>query len=463
MTKNPILIIGGGISGLSTAWFLHKKGEKVILLESRDRVGGNIRTSRNPEGYLIEHGPNSTLQKPGDEEDALGRIITDMALESELQEANPLAARRFVMKGGQLHVLPTSPPGFIKTPLFSLSAKLRLCLEPFIGKSEQEESIAQFVIRRLGQEFLDYAIEPFVSGVYAGDPKQLSVRAAVAKIYALEAKYGSLIKGAIALGKIRKAAGMPRGRMISFETGMETLPATIANRLPHQSIHTNAQVTALCQHGAAWQVSWQQGGQHGGEPHSIIASQVVLATPASVSAQLLRPLSPQAADLLESIRYAPVDSVALGYAKQDINHSLDGFGFLIPRKEQVTTLGGLFSTTLFPGRAPQDKALLTCFIGGMTNPSITQWSEEKVVTQVDQDMMAALGIQHGAEYVHLTRYTHAIAQYEQGHLQRVGDIDRALAGYKGLHLRANWRDGVSVSDCVLNGEKSAQKILAGVS
>ncbi|MEG3641147.1 protoporphyrinogen oxidase [Magnetococcus sp. PR-3] len=456
---SPILIIGGGISGLSTAWFLHKAGHKVVILESRDRVGGNILTSHTPEGYLIEHGPNSTLQKPGDAEDALGRIIEDMGLESRLLEANPLAARRFVMKGGQLHVLPTSPPGFLKTPLFPFMAKLRLGLEPFIGKGTKEETIAEFVTRRLGKAFLDYAIEPFVSGVYAGDPKQLSVRAAVAKIYALEEKYGSLIKGAFAMGKIRKAAGMPRGRMISFDKGMEVLPAAIAEKLPDGCVETSAEVTALTSVGDQWQVQWTRDGKS----QTLTASQVVLATPAQVTAKLLRPMSTEAADLLEGIRYAPVDSVALGYETKDVAHPLDGFGFLIPRNEKVTTLGGLFSTTLFPGRGPEGKALMTCFIGGMTNPGIAEWSEEDVAKQVDQDMMAALGIKQGAEYVHMTRYKTAIAQYELGHLQRVGEIDEALKPLKGLHLRANWRDGVSVSDCVLNGEKSAQRVLEGMS
>nr|CRH07634.1 putative protoporphyrinogen oxidase [Candidatus Magnetococcus massalia] len=460
MSGKRVVVVGGGISGLSTAWFLHQAGFSVQVLESRERVGGSILTSRiaasegSNESYLIEHGPNSTLQKPGNAEDALGRLIDAMGLESQLLEANPLAARRFIYKGGKLQALPTSPPAFIKTPVFSLMAKLRLLLEPFIGRAEQEESIAEFVTRRLGKEFLDYAIEPFISGVYAGDPKKLSVRAAVAKIYALEKEHGSLIRGAMAMGKVHKASGMPKGRMISFTEGMEMLPRTVAEKLPANTVQTSTKVKGISQDQGVWTILWQRGEEH----HSSEADYLVLSTPAQVTAQLVRPLSTEAAGLLEGIQYAPIESVALGYPREDVAHPLDGFGFLIPRREGVKTLGGLFSSTLFPGRSPEGKVLLTCFIGGTTNPAMADADDQAVVTQVDRDMVDCLGIQKGAEFVHLTRYKAAIAQYELGHLDRVAGVDRALEGYKGLYLRANWRDGVSVADCVRNGEKTAQTI-----
>lgn len=453
-SKLPIWIIGGGISGLATAWFLHQRGVPVRLLESRGQAGGNLRTSHQ-QGYLIEHGPNSTLQKVGDPEDALGRLITALELDPQRLPANAKASRRYIQRNRRLLPLPTSPLAFLRTSVFSWPAKLRLLAEPWIGKGMDEETIATFVRRRLGQEFLDYAVDPFISGVYAGNPSLLSVQAAVPKIYALERDHGSLIRGALATGKARKAAGMPQGSLISFTDGMETLPRAIANRLPPGSLRTDTRVVAIAPEGQGqWRVSWQQKGLSGQE----LGRGVILAVPAPVAADLLQPLDATAHRLLQAIPYAPIAAIALGYLREQVTHPLDGFGFLVPRREHLNLLGTLFSSTLFPGRAEAGKVLLTNFIGGAGNTEVLEQNDTDLVALVARELANCLGISGAPEFIHLTRYTQAIPQYTLGHLERIGELDRILAQYPGLSCRANWRDGISVADCVRQAEKTAQRL-----
>ncbi|MBF0624730.1 MAG: protoporphyrinogen oxidase [Magnetococcales bacterium] len=450
------VVVGGGISGLATAWFLQQKGWGVTVLESRTRPGGSILTSR-AQDHLVEHGPNSTLQKPGHAEDGLGRLLVGLGLESRLRVANSQAQRRYVLKGGRLVPLPGSPPAFLASPLFSWFAKLRLLAEPFIGRAREEESIAAFVRRRLGPAFLHDAVEPFVSGVYAGNPETLSVRAAVPKIYALERDHGSLIRGAIALGKARKGAGLPAGRLVSFDEGMDVLPATIAQRLPAGAVRTGVEVVRLERSAAGWGVHWQGEGGTGRES----AATVILAVPAPEAARLLHPLAPEAAHLLAEIPYAPVASVALGLARELVDHPLDGFGFLAPRREKLRTLGALFSSTLFDNRAPEGRVLLTAFIGGTTDPTVLELADASLVARVEGDLHQTLGFRGWADFVRLTRYSQAIPQYTLGHLERLERLERAMAPLKGLHLRANWRDGISVADCVRQAELLANHLEAG--
>lgn len=452
MPQDSIVIVGAGISGLSTAWFLHRKGFAVRVLEAGARVGGVIETEA-VDGFLIERGPNSTMQKPGTPDDGLGRIVAQTGLGDRLLEAAPAARKRFVMRDGALMALPGSPGAGIATKLFSWRAKLRLFAEPFIGRAREEESVAQFVARRLGREFLDYAVGPFISGVYAGDPAALSVRAAVARIYALERDHGSLIRGAIAMRKLGKGAGMPAGRLVSFDAGMAVLPAAITDALPGGSVTTGCRVEELARDGG-WRVRCT--GPGGAE--EIGARHVVLAVPAAPAAALIEPLAPEAAALLRAIPYAPIVSAGLGYDRAQVGHPLDGFGFLVPRVEGVRTLGGLFSSTLFPDRAPDGKVLITAFIGGTTDPGAVALDDSTVSAAITADLAAALQIDGAPEPVRLSRYEAAIPQYTIGHLDRIAGIDAELERLPGLHLRASWRDGVSVADCIRNGEKLAERL-----
>ncbi|MBF0380440.1 MAG: protoporphyrinogen oxidase [Magnetococcales bacterium] len=448
-----IVIVGGGISGLSTALFLNRAGVAVKVLESRQEPGGNLLTT-NVSGYQIEHGPNSTMQKPGREDDALGRIMDIVGLTPMV--ANSEANKRFIVRNHKLAALPSSPLSFITTKAFSVRAKLRLLWEPFIGPADHEESIAQFVERRLGREFLDYAIDPFVSGVYAGNTHNLSVQAATAKIYALEKNHGSLIRGAI-FGRQKNISGMPKGRLISFAKGMGELPQAISRFLPAGSILTGTKVVRLKQQKNRWLVYWEsKGGSAGIEE----ADQVVLSTPASQTAKILEETSLGASRLLQTIQYPPILSIAMGYSQNSVAHPLDGFGFLVPRCEKIRTLGSLFSSTLFPNRAPEGKILLTNFIGGATDLAVEQTGDRELAAEVANNLSSLLGIDTSPEFVQATRYREAIPQYTLGHLQKIEAIDQAMANHKGLHLRCNYSGGISVGDCVRNGELLAEKILS---
>lgn len=453
MADMDFAILGGGISGLATAWFLQERGHSVQVFEKNARVGGCI-GSNDENDFLVERGPNSTLENNS----AIGDLIESVGLQRQLREANPQAKRRYVMKHRELIALPGSPPAFLATRLFSPLAKLRLLAEPFIGRAKCghrqicEESIADFVRRRLGNEFLDWAIDPFVSGVYAGDPERLSVQAATRKIYALEQEYRSLIVGAVR----RKLAGRrsgpaPAGRLVGFADGMQTLPDAIAAALGSERVATGAAVEQLTRTEQGWRLTIP-----GRQP--VDARQVVLSLPADSAAALLQPLSPHLANELEAIEYAPVASVALGFRREQVSHPLDGFGFLVPRREQLQTLGSLFSSTLFPGRAPKDHVLTTSFIGGARNPRVLGQHQDALVTQVLKDIGPVLGVSGAPVFQQITIWERAIPQYTIGYNARLTRVRHALGQLGNIHARANWLDGISVADCIGNAREFARSV-----
>jgi oxygen-dependent protoporphyrinogen oxidase len=441
-----LIVIGAGISGLATAWFLKARGYQVRVLEAAAEPGGCLRTITE-RGFLIDTGPTSTLYRNG----ALGELIAALKLSDQVVEANPVARNRYIVKNGELLALPLSPLAFAKTPLFSTGAKLRMLLEPFRGRARHEESVAQFVARRLGPEIVDWAIDPFVSGVYAGDPARLSARAATAKVYALEAEYGSLFIGAIRrLLRGRASGPQPRGKLISFRAGMQSLAMAIADKL-EGNISLKTEVTALARTSSGeWIASAGK--------REFRAQRIVLATPAHRAAKLLAPIDADLEAVLESIHYPPVASVALGFSRDQVRHPLNGFGMLIPSKVGRVTLGALFSSTLFPGRAPDGEVLLTAFIGGARNRSVATLTHEQLIAQTLNDLRPLLGIDGEAHFRYVSLWRQAIPQYELGHLERLARIDTKLARLPGLHLRANWRDGISVSDCVENARNLAETI-----
>ena len=440
------LVIGAGISGLTTAHVLKQNNQDVLLLESKQTAGGNIQ-SQKIDGWLVEEGPNSLLVNRQQVLD----LFNELGLDSETVLASDVAKNRFILRDGKLHALPGSPFSFMGTKLFSFKDKIRLFKEPWIAPAKEEETVAQFVTRRLGIGFYDYAINPFVSGVYAGDPHQLSARAATKKVYALEEKHGSLVKGALAmvLGKDRPE-GRISGRMLSFLSGMAALPQRLAQSLGDRLL-TSQSVQELTRNGnGKWQVRTSD--------REFTANRVVLSCPSTVSARLLD----TAGDFkdLQAIDYVPIAVCHLGFKKSDVRHPLNGFGCLIPRKENVTMLGALFSSSMFPGRTPdQDHTLITCFIGGATFRDISNWEDEQVKTQVLSDLDALVGVQSDPVFTNLVRYERSIPQYTMGHLERMASVQQQIAAMPGLSTRANWHDGISVSDCILNSMNHARSLV----
>ncbi|HWN43318.1 MAG TPA: protoporphyrinogen oxidase, partial [Thermoanaerobaculia bacterium] len=405
------LVVGAGISGLTTAFHLTRGGQRVAVLEASPRVGGSLET-RTDGPWRFELGPNTVLES----HESVTRLIREAGLDGEKVTASPTAKRRYLWKGGQLHPLPSGPLGFIRTPLFPASAKLRLLREPWISKGDAEESIAAFVRRRLGQAFLDYAVGPFVSGVYAGDPERLSVRHAVPKIADLEREHGSLIRGALA----KRDAG-PRGAMISFREGLEQLPRELARQIG--DVRTGVACRRIVRSGEGFRAETDSG--------PVEARRVVLSVPADVAARLL------AREGLAEIPYAPVSLVSTGWRREDVAHPLDGFGFLAPRKEGLRVLGVLFPSEIFPGRAPASHVVLTAFAGGRTDPEVATWDDDRLMSEVLGELRRTLGVRGEPVISTVRRWPRAIPQYELGHGRFLDMAREAESALPGLRIGGN--------------------------
>jgi oxygen-dependent protoporphyrinogen oxidase len=439
------LIVGAGISGLTTAFRLARGGWRVAVVEAAGRVGGAMET--HPDGpWRFELGPNTVVEN----HEAVARLIRDAGLESEKIVAAPSARRRYLYKDGGLISLPSGPVSFLATPLFPPGAKLRLLKEPWIGRPPEgaEESIAAFVRRRLGQSFLDYAVGPFVSGVYAGDPERLSVRWAVPRIWKLEQDHGSLLRGAFA----RRKGPAPGGAMISFRDGLETLPRKLATEIGN--VRTGVAVQRIVRIDPV-------GGGYRAETSAgpIEAKRIVLAVPADVAARLLDEATAGASRLFEQIPYAAVAILALGWLRADVGHPLAGFGFLSPRKEGLRTLGCLFPSELFPGRAPEGHAALAAFAGGRTDPEIVTWDEDRIAKTLIEELRGPLSLRGEPAWKLVRRWPRAIPQSEIGHgrfVDRAREIEQALPG---LHIGGNFLGGISVPNCIQNGTELAERMV----
>jgi oxygen-dependent protoporphyrinogen oxidase len=457
MPSKKIIILGAGISGLSCAYFLKKRGADVAILEASAEAGGAMQSKRI-DGFLVERGPNSTQEITP----LFDEIVRDLKLEGERMYAEDTAKYRYILRNGALHAMPTSPPAFLKTKLFSLKAKLRLLAEPFIGKAEGEESIAQFVERRLGREFLDYAINPFVAGVYAGDPKQLSVRYGFPKLYNLEANYSGLFKGMLAKkkekGKSKKEKGessvatQPAGKMFSFKNGMGTLSKAIADSLS-DNLHLDSPVEKVFKNGEKFLVQTPNA--------NFEADEVVIALPAYVAAELLKDLSQSTADVLKGIVYPPVCEVVMGFKKEQVGRSLDGFGFLIPEKENRRILGCIWSSSIFKNRAPEGFVEVTTFVGGTRNSDIGREPDDVLKRIVAEELRELLKISGEPAFTHISRWERAIPQYRMGYGEVLKALDTFEKENAGMYFCSNFRGGLSVGDCVKSGFTMAERLLKG--
>ena len=448
-----VVVVGGGISGLAAAFGAQRRGASVEVLDAGARIGGVIGTAHR-DGVLYEKGPNSAL----DTTPLINELLDALSIRAERADASPVAATRFIVRGGRLVPLPTSPGAFLTTPAFTLGAKLRLLREPFIAPAppDAEESIAAFVRRRLGTEFLDYAIDPFVSGVYAGDPEQISVPAAFPRLHALEQKYGSLIKGQIKGARERKRnaeKAKNTAGSFSFRSGMQTVTDALAAAVGR--VMTEVRVHEI-ERGADGM--WTVTGTRGGERVVRRARTVVLAAPAYEAAKLVRELAPTATQGLAAIQYAAIASVASVYRRADIAHSLSGFGFLVPKKEQRQILGSLFSSSMFEGRAPAGAVLLTSFIGGLRNPALPAKLDTDLAEIVHGELRALVGARNAPLWADITRWTHAIPQYNLGHRERLHPVEDAERALPGLYFCANYRGGVSVGDCIKSAHAMADTV-----
>jgi len=437
-----VAIIGAGITGLTAAFELERRGIACTVFEASGRVGGVIQTIHK-NGFLVECGPNSILETHPD----IGKLVSTAGLDSQKLPANASAKNRFIVRDGKPIALPASPPAFFTSKAFSAKAKLRLLREPFIkSKSNESESLADFVLRRLGREFLDYAINPFVGGVYAGDPAKLSTAHAFPKLYALEQKHGSLIKGAIKGAKERQRraeVASKDAKMFTFSDGMEALPRRLAEKLGN-AIRLDSPVSAFQRlENGRWEI--------GGEEYT----DVVLAIPAHALPRLDVPfdLSPFA-----EIYYPPVTSLSLGFDRNQFTHPLNGFGVLVPKVENRFALGALFPSSIFPGRAPGGQVLLTVFIGGSMAPQKALMEEKAMLENTLDDLEQLLGLSGKPLYQHLTLSPKAIPQYVVGYEKFLRHMEQIEADHPGIHFAGHYRDGISVGNSILSGINIARQI-----
>jgi oxygen-dependent protoporphyrinogen oxidase len=457
IVETDVTIVGAGLSGLATAHFLATKGLDVQVLEKSARTGGTIETHRQ-DGFLIDCGPNSAL----DTTPLLGEMFVALGIDRNTQYAADEAKNRYIVRDGELRALPMSPPAFLKSRLFSRSAKWRLLREPFIAPSDPavDETLADFVERRLGREMLDYAINPFVSGVYAGRPESLSVRAAFPRLHELEQRYGSLIKGAIRGRKERKRretsgeTSKQSARLFSFAGGMQTLVDALSDARAG-ALHTGVLIAAVRKRDDYYEVdAFIDGGDR-----TIRSRALVFAIPAYALAGLPVEFDFTVRDPLASIPYPPVAMVFLGYRDVPTDVALDGFGFLVPEKEDRTILGTIWSSTLFAGRAPAGGTAFTTFVGGSRQPEQALLPEEELVAAVGAELRALLDVDNAPDVAYVRRWERAIPQYNVGHLDMVGALEEYERQTPGLYISGNFRGGVSVSDCVKQAHALSERVL----
>ena len=452
--SKSVIVVGAGVSGLCTAYWLKKLGLSVLVLERDSEVGGTMKTIHES-GWLIETGPNSALETTP----LFQQLSEELNIIQERLYANEASDKRYILRNGTLHPLPMGAASFINSNLWSLSAKLRLLKEPFIGRANNEESIAEFVERRLGKEFLDYAINPFVAGVFAGNPERLSVQAAFPKLYALEKKYGGLIKGMIRSRKERrerKEVAKDRAKMLSFARGMQTLPEALANVLD-DSVKLNCTVEQIIPMRAGKHPVYTVYYSQNEIRIQMEANAVVLATPAYVTAKIIRPIDPEMAKILETIYYPPVAEVFLGFKREQVKRPLDGFGYLIPEVEHRNILGTIWSSALFPDRAPGDDVALTTFVGGARQPELATVNDGQITSLVLSELDSIMGVEGNPIYAKIIRWEKAIPQYDLGYYKILSAIDRFEQDFRGAFICSNYRGGIAVGDCVMSAEEIVRK------
>lgn len=450
--QKDILIIGAGLTGLSAAVALKKRGIPFVVLEKSNRVGGQIRTySENK--FVFEAGPNTGSNTS---EDVI-QLFETLAPSCEIEFARKEAEKRLIWKNGKFHALPQSLWQGITTPLFRFSDKIRLLGEPWRAKgTNPDESVASLAARRLGKSFVDYAVDPFLSGIYAGDADALVTRHALPKLYNLEQNYGSFIRGSIAKSKEKKGLkAQPTQSIFSVKGGMENLPKAMAKFIGKEHIlleATNIR-TVPCKDG--WQTTYTR---HG-ETHSIISKHVITTTGAYTLPELLPFVDNDDMQHITNMRYAPMVQVAVG-VKDKGALNFEAFGGLVSSKDNEDFLGILFPSSCFKGRAPENGALFSFFMGGIKRQDLTQLSDDAIKEKTLKAFYRMLKFPKDKtpDLLRIFRYKKAIAQYEKSSDTRLNTIQKLERRYPGLHLEGNIRDGIGMAHRITQGTRLGNEI-----
>ena len=448
----PVAVLGGGATGLAAAYKLTQLGRTVRLFEAGARLGGAVQSERT-EGWLIEVGPNTILENHRD----VLTLVNELGIDHERVVAGPAAKNRYVVRDGKLHAVPTSPLALWRTSLFSARSKRKFFTELWAKPQERaiDIGLAELVALHFGQEVVDYALNPFVSGVYAGDPTKLSTQHTFPQLLASETSHGSLIRGQLAQTKARRERGEPQSRIISFRNGLQTLTDALASRLPKGAAELNAVVTNLRTGlGLPWSVTWARDGSE----HTEEFGAVVVALPAAALAKITfgldahRPMA-----VLDEVVHPPVTSVFLGFRREQVSHPLDGFGALMPAVEKRKLLGVLFSSTLFPGRAPEGHVGITAMVGGSMRPELAALSADELSATVMTELRELLGVTGDPVFQRINVWPRAIPQYNLGHDRFLEEIATCEQMYGGLFIGGQARNGIALPNCLRAGLTLAEK------
>jgi oxygen-dependent protoporphyrinogen oxidase len=446
MNGSRVVVVGGGITGLSLAYTLQEQARRTgtaldLTLMDSGAIGGHARTIVE-DGFIVEGGPNGFLNR---EPETL-ELVRALGLESQLVEAQPQAKRRFIVRGGRLCRVPESPPSLLATDALSIAGKLRLLAEPFASRPPAgvDETVYAFARRRIGAEAAEMLVDPAVAGISAGDSRALSVRSHFPAMLEMEREHGSLIRAMLAR---RKRTTGP-SKLLSFGGGLATIIDALASHLG-DAVRSDTPVIRITRGPHGWAVTTAAG-------DSVEADRVFLAVPARSAARLVRSADAELSDALGDIPYSGLHLVALAYRASDIPRPLDGYGYLVTRPEGLATLGVVWESSLFSGRAPNGLALLRVFLGGARHPEVAALDGDAAETLARDELERVLGIAAAPVRSWRFHWPSAIAQYTVGHADRLDAIRRAVARHEGLDVCGTSYDGVSFNHAIAAGRKTAR-------
>lgn len=465
-----MIIIGGGIAGLAAAYRIQEEhnagqgGIECTVLEGSGRFGGKIHTIRE-NGFIIERGPDSFIsQKPWAIE-----LCRKIGLEDELMGTKPDHTKTFVylnrkmvtLPDGLTLMVPTKFLPFVFSPLFSIPGKIRMAMDLFIPKKigSQDESLASFVRRRLGEEALERMAQPLMCGIYSSDPETMSIQSTFPMFVQTEKKYRSLILGMLA-AKRQRLQSAPQSNsnytpftfFVTLKNGLSTMIERVIERSPNVTFRANARVVALRQKGEKWEVELENGER--------MTADVVLATlPANATARLFQPVAPRAAELLDTIPFVSTAAVSLAFRKDRLKHPLKGFGFVVPYSEGRKISACTWVTSKFAGRAPDDYVLLRSYVGGALNEHYAELPEDEIYKTVLEELQDIMGFQCEPEFYKVFQYRKGNVQYQVNHGRLIETVYNELKQFPGLFVAGSAYHGVGIPDCVLNGTRTAESVL----
>ncbi len=453
-----IAVIGAGLTGLTTAHYLKKAGKSFHVIERKNVVGGDIQTAHE-NGFTFEQGPSTGVMS----NETVAELFTDLKGLCEIERPTDAVNKRYVLYKGQWQALPAGLSGGVTTPLFTWADKIRLLGEPFRKPgSNPNETLAQLVLRRMGKSFLDYAIDPFIIGVYAGDPNYLVPRFALPKLYNLEQSYGSFIGGSIKLGRERAKSQLKtdkkkkeKNRIFSVKGGLSNFMQALYKSAGTEHFSLGISNLTITPENGLYKIN---GTNADGSTFSLKAKKIITTIGAHELNKLLPFVAPAEMQVITNLLYARVVQVGVGFKSWD-GFKLDAFGGLISHKEKRQALGVLFPSAFLAGRAPEGGALLSVFMGGVRNDSLVGKSDEEIRSLVEQEVSSLMKLKEfKPDLLRIFRYRHAIPQYGADCEARFATLDKIQVEFPGLFIGGNLRNGIGMADRIKQGKDLAEKV-----